>query len=409
MTLKIAIAVHGRFHAFDLARALLARGHDVTLLTNYPSWAVKPFGIPRERTRSFWLQGILSRSALYLRNKIGVPYPEAWLDRTFGRWVAARLKQENWDVVHLWSGVAEEALCEVDKRRTMRLMVRGSAHIQVQERLLAEEEERTGNRQDKPSRWIIEREMREYELADGIVVLSTFARSSFIAQGVVAEKLMLLPLGAPLSKFRPTHEVAEARSRRILLDWPLRILFVGTVSFQKGLWDLAEVVKTLGPQRFEYRFVGACAREARQIITDLGRSVTFTGKVPQAKLPEHYAWADIFVFPTIQDGYAVVLAQAAAAGLPILTTTNCSGPDLVSERESGWVVPIRSPQAIAERLRWADTHRVHLAAIADRVYADFQPRDWADVAEDFERLCLERLAQRSSSSRRAEAAGDYGR
>lgn len=43
--MKIAIVVHGRFDAFDLARALIARGHDVTLFTNYPGWAVEPFGI----------------------------------------------------------------------------------------------------------------------------------------------------------------------------------------------------------------------------------------------------------------------------------------------------------------------------------------------------------------------------
>src|SRR5205823_1798152 len=96
---------------------------------------------------------------------------------------------------------------------------------------------------------------------------------------------------------------------------------------------------------------------------------------------------DVFVFPTIEDGYAVVLAQAAASGLPILTTVNCSGPDLVRENETGWVLPIRCPGSFVDRLRWCLAHRSELATMVGAAYDDFRPRDWSDVATDFEHLC----------------------
>src|SRR5919106_5604767 len=105
--MKIAIVVHGRFHAFDLARALLRRGHEVTLFTNYPKWAVERFGISRERVQGFWFHGVLSRLTWALHQKAHVPYPEAWLHSLFGRWAAARLRREPWDVIHCWSGVSE--------------------------------------------------------------------------------------------------------------------------------------------------------------------------------------------------------------------------------------------------------------------------------------------------------------
>ena len=60
-SLKIAIVVHGRFHGFDLARALMERGHDVTVFTNYPTWAVARFGIPPAHSRCFPMHGLLSR------------------------------------------------------------------------------------------------------------------------------------------------------------------------------------------------------------------------------------------------------------------------------------------------------------------------------------------------------------
>jgi len=85
----------------------------------------------------------------------------------------------------------------------------------------------------------------------------------------------------------------------------------------------------------------------------------------------------------------MVLAQAAAAAVPILTTSNCSGPDLIRPGETGWIVPIRSPERLVERLRWCGTHREELAAMGERLYTRFQPRDWAAVAADFERLCLD--------------------
>jgi glycosyltransferase involved in cell wall biosynthesis len=92
--------------------------------------------------------------------------------------------------------------------------------------------------------------------------------------------------------------------------------------------------------------------------------VTLTPRQPQAYLPVVYGWGDLFVYPTVEDGYAVVLAQAAAAALPILTTTNCSGPDLVRPKQSGWIVPIRSPYALVERTRWCGGHRTALAAMS---------------------------------------------
>lgn len=56
--------------------------------------------------------------------------------------------------------------------------------------------------------------------------------------------------------------------------------------------------------------------------------------------------------------------------------------------ETGWVLPIRSPQEFIECLLWCGAHREELAAMVRRIYNDFKPRDWAEVAADFESICL---------------------
>ena len=385
--MKIAVVVQGRFHAFDLVRALTARGHDVTLFTNYPKWAVKRFGLTADKVRSFWLHGLFSKAAS--QSPLGRLWsePERWLHPMFGRWAARQLSKEKWDVIHGWSGVSEETLKQ-ERGKTLQLVMRGSAHIRAQGRILEEEEERTGLKLDRPGPWITAREEREYKLADRIVALSSFASKTFQAEGFGPPKLRTLPLGANTAMFRPKPEVIEARCRRIRSGAPLRILYVGAVIPRKGLLDIARIVRTLPGDQFEFRLIGPVSAEAKATITELSRFAELVSKQPHNELPRWYAWGDVFVFPTVEDGYAVVLAQAHASGLPILATTNCCAPDLIKEGETGWVLPIRSPQAFVERLLWCESHREELAQMVHGAYLNFQTRDWNDVAADFESLCV---------------------
>ena len=93
-----------------------------------------------------------------------------------------------------------------------------------------------------------------------------------------------------------------------------------------------------------------------------------------------------FPFPTLEDGFAVVLAQAYANALPIITTTNCAGPDMIRHGQSGWVLPIRRSDLFIEQLLWCDANRDRLAEVVRRLYDTWQARDWNDVAADFERI-----------------------
>src|SRR5215471_10485766 len=164
------------------------------------------------------------------------------------------------------------------------------------------------------------------------------------------------------------------------------------MSLQKGLLDYAEIVR-LSHSRFHFRFVGSFARDGRRVAETLRDTVEIVPRVPQWRLPDQYGWGDLFIFPTLQDGFAVVLAQAQANGLPILATTNCAGPDMIIEGKTGWILPIRSPQAFLQRLIWCDENRELLAAMAEQTANSFSLRDWSRVAEDFETLCAEVISQ----------------
>ncbi|MGA2134370.1 MAG: glycosyltransferase family 4 protein [Bryobacteraceae bacterium] len=386
--MKIAIVVQGRFYAFDVAREL-ARHHDVTVFTNYPKWAARRFGLEPSMVRSFWLHGVLTRVAERFHKTLKLSFPEAFLHRLFGRWAAARLAKENWDVIQPFSGVSEEILRSPGCRSALCIVKRASSHIRTQARLLVEEQRRTGANLDRPSTWMMAREEREYALADNVMVVSRFSYDSFLEEGFPGEKLSLLLLGAELDCFRPAPDVVEARCARILSGEPLRVLFVGALSFRKGMWDMAAILRSPAAGRFRFRLVGPVSTEVGSLARDLGGAAEFVSKQPQAELPKSHAWGDLFIFPTIEDGFPVVLAQAAAAGLPILTTPNGSGPDLIRPGESGWVLPVRSPEAFLERLEWCDTHRAELADMVRNTYRKFQPRTWETVGADFACICAD--------------------
>ena len=389
--MKIAVVVHNRFHAYDLARELIRRGQDATLVTNYPKWAVRRWGVPDERVWSFWPEGVISRAM----QKLGIgPFHDSAYLPWFGRWAAARLQKENWDVALCWSSMGEEVFQALEGKRSIRVCHRTSAHIRAQDRLLREERERVGVPLELPHPWSIAREEREYRLADRILVPSSFVRETFLQEGFPMEKLWMVPLGADTWMFRSDPGVVEERIKRILSGAPLRVLNTGTFSYRKGMHDLARAIEAVDPDRFVFRFVGPVLPETRALARCLRQRAEFTGRCPQEMLPRHYAWADFFVLPTIEDGFQLVLGQASVAGLPILTTPNGAGHDLVLEGRNGWLIPVRSPEAIMERLRWCDANREELAEMARRIPRDYRPRDWADVAGEIEKECAAAIGDR---------------
>lgn len=382
--IKIAIVVQGRFYAFDLARALIGKGHEVILFTNYPKFIVKKWGVPVEAVRSCLLHGIVCRliSILKMNRVIGSEFCERATHIWFSKWGLRGIKREKFDVVSVFSGVAEEIFRGMQDGKVLKVLIRGSSHIRTQYEILSYEERRVKEKIDKPSKWIISREEREYGLADKIKVLSTFAARSLVDKGVHEEKIFMCPLATEWEKFKASREDKEKRKKRVLSGKTLRVLTVGTFSFRKGIYDLEKIVGALG-REFIFRFVGHVPKEGEATARSIKGAIQMVPKIAEKDLKYHYAWADMFIFPTIEDGFPAVLSQAQSAGLPIIATVNCSGPDIIKNDHTGWVMSIRDPGSFIDRLRWCDKNREGLARVIDNVQNISSKITWSDVADSF--------------------------
>lgn len=380
---RIAAVAHGRFHMFDLARELIRMGHDVTLFTNYPRFACERFGIPPGRVVTHLLHGVATRVASKTLSGVLGGRLERWSNNAFGNWLARELpKHPPFDAVMCMSGVAEPLFRRLTGSQTLRVLHRGSVHILEQRRILDQELADGGGAVDRPSDWIVAREQREYELADLVQVLSTAARGSFEALGFPGEKLGILRLGVNVRVFTPRPEVALERARRVGAGEPLRVICVGTFSRRKGSRLWAEVLHsgTLSPARV--RFVGPVDADSADIARSLAGKAEFVGKVNQAELPREYAWADLFALPTLEDGFAVVVTQALASGVPVITTTGCGAADLIESGRTGWVITPGRADELERAIRRVDANRGELLAAAAALAGGTFSRDWAATAED---------------------------
>lgn len=385
--LKIAFVLQSRFEAFELAKALIQRGQDVTVFINYPAFALKRFGMDPARTKRFVLHGILERVLRWFAVKAGFQFPEAWLTQLFGRWAAVALAKDQWDVIFGMSGISEEFLRNPPLKKSLKIVIRASAHIDTQFEILSEEEKRIGRSVEKPSAWMREREKREYGLADAIRVLSQFSHASFLKFGVDEKKLWLNASANPASDFMVDRSLFEKRRVRIIRGEKLNILYVGNLSFQKGMWDLMQIAKKIPVEKFNFLFVGQQQPEAQHLFLDTQQNIKLSGKVTQFELKAIYAESDIFLYPTLQDGFPAVLGQAYISGLPIITTPNSCAPELIKDGKTGWILPVRSPEAFIKKLLWCDEHRVELAdrvtAIEAEVFST-QFRTWDEAANEAE-------------------------
>src|SRR4029453_18590294 len=119
---------------------------------------------------------------------------------------------------------------------------------------------------------------------------------------------------------------------------------------------------------------GPALPEATAPADRLKSQATFVGKRPQHDLPASYHSADLFLFPTIEDGFPAVMAQAKAAALPIVPPAHGAGVDIVPPGQDGWIVPVRDPAAIVDRLTWCARNRSLVPAAVQRIYDSFPPR-----------------------------------
>ncbi len=258
---------------------------------------------------------------------------------------ARELARGGYDLFHGWSGESVRTLREAKRLGIPSMIEIPTWHrhkgkikplrLTQSERVRAEAGGLAGLR----NRLLVSRQqmLEEYELADQILVLSEKAEETFLAAGIAKEKLFRHQRGVDVNRFTPAQKSPEI----------FRAVFVGALIERKGVHHLLRAWKKLNLPKAELVLVGSAHAEIEPWLREFGgASVKLAGFVP--KVEECYRAASVHVFPSSCEGSAKATYEAAACGLPQITTRE-SG-DVVQDGVNGLVIPAENPDAIAAAL-----------------------------------------------------------
>lgn len=208
----------------------------------------------------------------------------------------------------------------------------------------------------------------ECKLADRIVVNSEWSRSCLVKAGVNDSKLFVIPLAyeLPITDTPITREYPP----QFTPDCPMRVLFLGLINLRKGVARLLEAARILRDEPVEFWLVGPVEIANASTVAEAGR-VKWFGPATRKQAAEFYRHADVFLLPTLSDGFAITQLEAQAHGLPIIVSKTCG--KVVENGLNGIILEEPSATCIASAVRdcIANPDRLERLAFASRVRDKF--------------------------------------
>ncbi|MFT3932740.1 MAG: glycosyltransferase family 4 protein [Chitinophagaceae bacterium] len=192
----------------------------------------------------------------------------------------------------------------------------------------------------------IDSEKREMELANLIVVPSTFVKNTYIENGIDPSKIIINPFGTDVENFKPATK--EKRDNQKLV-----FLFFGSLNARKGLPLLLDAWEELALPNAELRLAGY---EKIPASVSIPTSVKVIGPVLKEKRTELFDQSDVFVFPSYYEGLAQVQIEAAASGLPVIGTTHSGASEIVEHSKSGFVIDAGNKEQLKQVIQYFADH-----------------------------------------------------
>jgi glycosyltransferase involved in cell wall biosynthesis len=213
-----------------------------------------------------------------------------------------------------------------------------------------------------------QRKQHEFERAALIVANSRFTARSLEGTGIALDKVRVVPLGAP---------DVDPSWRSVPPANPARVLFAGSISTRKGAHLLLQAWR-----RLRLGSVAELLMVGQWLLptawqSDLPAGVRVLKWLTRAELREEYLRASVLVLPSLLDGFGMVVSEALAHGLPVITTRNTGAADLIEQGRNGWVIDAGEVDALAERLQHAIDNPTELRAMREAAEQSAGRRPWS--------------------------------
>lgn len=364
MSARVIVSNVAIQHAYETAAALQEKGLLKRLYTTFYS-KVQPTALERVVQRilpSSLKKNASNRNHTRLRDELveSIVLPEAierinqklrWLNefdmhtlkfRLFDNFVAQ--KDLRCDAFHGFEGCSMLSMKKAKALGAKIVLDEAMCHVDCIQEVMREEHRRLNlpfADYLKENSALTRRKREEYELADLVIVPSEKIRKDFIARtGRDAASVICIPLGVDLQRFSPQPSARQ--------DSIFRVLCVGIVGLRKGIHYLLEAFKQLKLPNAELLIISPIEKEFLPVLEKYSGLYRHIWSMPNNQLSQYYNDSSVFVLPSVFDSFGFVTLEAMACGVPVIVTENCG----LQPRDGvdGFVVPIRSVEAIKEKL-----------------------------------------------------------
>lgn len=338
--IKINVLSQGRFHMLDLSRELVKQGFDVKFYSYVPTRRCEKFGLEKKNNESLFLYML---PFLALKHYFHIDIIKQVED------LLISLFMRKCDVVISLTGfiLAPRA---AQRRGSLVIFERGSKHI-IEQKNILENNPFISSKEVIPIR-NIQLNLEAYKIADYITIASEHVKESFLKHEYPKEKLFVNPYGVDLSMFKPLSRTEKKYD----------FIMVGGWSYRKGC-DL--IIKAIRKTNYTLLHVGAIA----DIDMPKDKQFTHIAPVDQSELVNFYNKAKIFIFPSREDGFGMVLSQALACNLPIIGSKDCGAPDLRKIVEFPQYITIIKDYTAESLLSAMEESMRNYQSLHDKIYA----------------------------------------
>jgi len=305
--------------------------------------------VSREKTRLFPLFGLLAYAATKMMSLKQAENFRFRLHPLFDHWVRAQLRPGD----HIISsyGHANASFRWIKKHGGATFLEAGNSHPQNFWEVLTEEHRLWNCPLPPISSYHYRRSLEMLEHTDYVLSPSEYVTESFLKRGFRPEQILPSIYAINFDHFFPSP-LPRPRNR------PLTIINTGSLSLRKGTPYLLEAFREVqrvypDAKLLLNRIVEDSVIPVLNRYQDL--NIDWAPSLPHAELAERLRGADLFVLPSLEEGFLLSAAEALACGVPVISTAHTFVKDVLVPHKNAELVPIRSSQAITETiLRWAD-------------------------------------------------------
>jgi glycosyltransferase involved in cell wall biosynthesis len=340
--------------------------------------------LPYSKIRTYpWWEVLRTASDKFIGNPTLTDRIWEWSEHRFDRWATQQL-HDGLDAIHANEHAALATIQAARRRGLLTFYRQPSQHhsfftevYREQTRQYPEIEGDRGHLHDSPlSAKRNARRDHELELADYVLVKSSFTKRTLTEAGVGPEKILVTPYGCPEVDPKPQTE-------------PDRVTFLnaGTQNLRKGLHLLYRAWERLAPppDAAALQLIGKMELP-ESIRRGLPGAVHIEDSIPHDELMRRYRDVSVFVLPSLADGFGMVVTEAMSRGLPVITTENTGAADLIVHSENGFVLPANDVEALTQQMRWCIDNKHRLTAIGRRAAETARDWQWSDYRRDLARV-----------------------